>query len=323
MPPDGGISTSPTMNVSANSRAPSGEVQPRRTSPRGPARHASFGSWHRNCTWHEREVQRALRNLEDRFDRMASSSGDAEAAGTRKTPGRWRYTLLDRLNSVPLHNTSTVLLCADLILVVMSLELYIQTIILKGRAVENCLQEYESFQATPLPLADTNCNTRQLYPCDPSHSEEFYVAKVLGWAELIIASLSCLILLSFLIKSMLYIVVLGVSFFKSFFFIFDLLVVIISLSLELWTVFFRSGEQLIVGFLIVVRMWRFLRVPRQVHVLDYAEAAISNAERASLNPTPQSHTPASTISSLPHPAPNNATRPGSGATNLSPPSSVC
>ena len=185
------------------------------------------------------------------------------------------------------------LLLIDLILVVISLEIYIQILILKARAVDFCLQEYESARAIPLPLVDTDCNTGQLVPCDPAQSDEYYIAQVLNGAEITIAIISCLILCTFLAESAVYMAALGVSFFKSFFFVFDLVVVLVSMSLEIWAITTRGGEQLIVGFFIIARMWRFLRVPHNVYVLDHAEAVVSSAERASSrNPTPLSFTPA-------------------------------
>ena len=86
--------------VSANSRPPSGEVQPGQPKIQNPGRPGSAVG-RRNFTWLEREVEQGLINLTERHDRM-SVGNDEEL----KQPARWRVKAVEALNTVPMHTMS-------------------------------------------------------------------------------------------------------------------------------------------------------------------------------------------------------------------------
>ena len=224
----------------------------------------------------ERELEAALEGL-DSYSKPQKGNESEAAGGGPEGDARdrsWRHRLVNFLHSKPVHTAATVLLILDLILVVVSLELQIQVGSLEAKAYKDCLYEYEKGYAVPLPLVnDTTCNPEGLHTCDPKHSESYEKAHLLHEVELALAAVSCVILTLFLVENLLMILALRWRFFLHFFFVLDIVVVSVSLALELWAIATATFDnfEMLLGFIIVGRMWRFFRVAHGLYFLEHAE----------------------------------------------------
>jgi len=200
--------------------------------------------------------------------------GAVEGAEEEEVKHHWRRRLLHFLHIRWVHTTMTALLILDLITVVTSLELQIQSSQKKGQAKSICLHEYETGHAMPTYMENnTTCNPDGLHACDYTEQEPYHMAHTLHSAELGLAYTSIAILSTFLLENLAMVAALGWNFFRHFFFVLDIVVVAVSLALEIVAVASAHLELTVGNILIVARMWRFFRVAHGIYFLEHSEEA--------------------------------------------------
>ena len=226
----------------------------------------------------EAELNRALERMDE--EAKAKNSGKPEQEGEDRPSTRhsWRVDIIHFLHQRAIHTAATVLLCLDLLIVMISLELQVQIGRLEREAMEHCLHEYETGHAVPLPLLNSTCNPSGLHDCDPHETPAYHQAELLHKVEMGLAIVSCVILSLFLMENIAMMVALRLSYFRHFFFVLDFVVVSISLGLELWAIIASQLEdvEVVLGILIIARMWRFFRVAHGLYFLEHAEEALQD-----------------------------------------------
>uniref|UniRef100_A0A061R0T5 Voltage-gated hydrogen channel 1 n=1 Tax=Tetraselmis sp. GSL018 TaxID=582737 RepID=A0A061R0T5_9CHLO len=209
-----------------------------------------------------------------RLDRTSLTYAE-EAVPQREGKTNWRRWTVRFLHSTSVHRVATALLVLDLLLVVASMELQVQSRIFEGNAKQQCLDAYATASAVPEPfIGNPQCNPAGAPDCDVKAQAPYRVAHALHEAELVLAACSMAILSVFLLENLAMLAAIGLQFFHSFFFVLDILVVSISLALESWAISAPNKETLLaLGLIVTARIWRFFRVAHGVYFLEHARGS--------------------------------------------------
>jgi len=158
--------------------------------------------------------------------------------------GTWRDRLCHFLHQRKVHLALTALLVLDVVLVVVGAVLENQALLAEIRDCEAFVEE---------ELAPES--ERTLAALDEERTEPHFGNPRLERAEEAMAYASVGILSIFLVENLLLLLALGFHYFRNFFYVFDIIVVTVSLLLEV--LFIKTPES---GLLVLGRTWRFFRV---------------------------------------------------------------
>mmetsp|Transcript_19745 Transcript_19745/g.35090 ORF Transcript_19745/g.35090 Transcript_19745/m.35090 type:complete len:339 (+) Transcript_19745:61-1077(+) len=134
----------------------------------------------------------------------------------------WQTKIIDFLHGDAVHRFLTGCLVLDICIVMATIQLTLEISAMQGNSYHMCI---ESFAKGPA-WVDAACATS---------SEAYQMAEVYEEVEFVLGCVSLGILLIFLIENALLIVATGRRFFHSFFFVLDLVAVLISLASEIYT----------------------------------------------------------------------------------------
>ena len=179
----------------------------------------------------------------------------------------WRDLLDHLLSAKWFQLLMVVLLILDMILVIAGLELQILSQTAMIDEYKRCFQQYNHVFAVPPGLNNSLNNPENIPVCMPdSHMAHTYhhIEQMLAW-------FSVTILVIFLVENLLHIMLLGLDYFQDVFYVLDLTVVTLSLTLELIFLIDIVPAATAGGLLVIARTWRFARIAHGFYFLEHEE----------------------------------------------------
>lgn len=170
--------------------------------------------------------------------------------GAASSLSSWRHKLNDLAHDNSVEMTLHILLIADIVLIVVALQLEMLFLESKVEDMHKALDDHTVSQFD-----------------DHEEHEEHYGNESIEHGVHVAVAMSVAILFIFLAHSLILMVANGQKWLSSPLVVLDFLVVILSISFELA----NSGENLAVGLLVLFRTWNFVRIGHGLYEIEHSE----------------------------------------------------